>query len=605
MPTKSKGNGKRIILSAILALCLVVPNAHAKFRALLVGVDYQGADPLIPRLGGAVNDVGDMRDLMTQNLGIDPSSIKTLIENQATRDAILQTFQAWLIQGTEPGDMVFFQYAGHGVQVPDPFGTQAQDPFKSDNPGAVALAEAFAPYDTTIDKNSKTIRRLIFDTEFHALLKQLSGRNTTLFLDCCHSGGVTRDFIHAKAATRFLELPWEPWQSRSMASENAKFGRRGDIIRQKNGRIQWNPEYSFFAAVRYFQSAHEYPVHNGKNGAFTKPVLDILRANPQSKLTNRQVLAYATSFIRDGAGICESLQSPLFMGPKNAEEQPFVLLSAAAAGARVSDGQAPPIPKPVEKPEKMTVWVTGLATPVRSDLIRAVRQCDFATVSDANPYAVVEVSEDRVNIYHTAGKRIASVEHGMNSVGDVMQRLEREYVVLELATLENPKAPFSVDMWIDSPGKHTFGSRDRVTLYYRVNRLPGNQSAYFTLVNAAPDGAVSILYPGRSDMYEGPGNKRFVNAPVAPGVVHSIPKNLALSPGQNVAVDLRIRLAEGQEYFKGIVTSEPVDWENLGLGRFRSSFQGDEGRTFAKNLKEGVVRSRFWGTGSLRVEVNP
>jgi hypothetical protein len=160
-------------------------------------------------------------------------------------------------------------------------------------------------------------------------------------------------------------------------------------------------------------------------------------------------------------------------------------------------------------------------------------------------------------------------------------------------------------LWIDEPGKTRFTTDDRVTLYYRVNRLPGNRNAWLTLVNVAPDGAVSILYPQKADFYEGPGQKRFLNAPVEAGKVHAIPKKQnILLPGQNVAIDLRIRLARGQEYFKAIVTSEPVDWENLGVGEFRSSYQGEAGRRFVENVARGIVRRKgFWGCGGLRVSV--
>ena len=225
---------KKAILLTTLIFCISIPPAHAKFRALLIGIDYHESNPLIPRLGGAVNDVKDMHDLMTRTFGIDPSSIKVLTEKQANRHNILKIFQEWLIEGTESGDIVFFQYSGHGVQVPDPFGTQADDPFKKGKSGDIKLAEAFVPYDTEIDEHDKTVEKLIFDTELHELLKNLSGRKVTLFLDCCHSGGVTRDFRQTKAVSRFLNLPWEPRESRVKATD---FTNRGVIIRRKTGQI--------------------------------------------------------------------------------------------------------------------------------------------------------------------------------------------------------------------------------------------------------------------------------------------------------------------------------------------------------------------------------
>jgi hypothetical protein len=193
---------KKILIMIVLMMCMGVSHAHSKFRALLVGMNYSSAHHCIDRLSGAVNDANDMYNLMTKTLGIDASSIKKLTEQQATRQRILQTFHTWLINGTEPGDIVFFQYAGHGIQVPDPYGTQSLDPAKKGKD--VKMAEAYVPYDTQININNKSISRLIFDSEFHDLLSQLSGRNITLFIDCCHSGGLSRDLNFTKSVTRYF-----------------------------------------------------------------------------------------------------------------------------------------------------------------------------------------------------------------------------------------------------------------------------------------------------------------------------------------------------------------------------------------------------------------
>jgi hypothetical protein len=80
-----------------------------------------------------------------------------------------------------------------------------------------------------------------------------------------------------------------------------------------------------------------------------------------------------------------------------------------------------------------------------------------------------------------------------------------------------------------------------------------------------------------------------------------------LQPGQNVAVDARINLLEtGQEYFKAIVTSEPIDWDSLNIGEFRGKFQGNQARGLVVTVADTVAHAPSvfsWGTGALRVEV--
>jgi len=78
--------GLRLLIAAI-CLHIGAGAAEAKFRALLVGFDYQNANAMIKPLHGAVNDVNDMRDVMTRTLGIAPDDIRVLTEAQAKRAA--------------------------------------------------------------------------------------------------------------------------------------------------------------------------------------------------------------------------------------------------------------------------------------------------------------------------------------------------------------------------------------------------------------------------------------------------------------------------------------------------------------------------------------
>ena len=127
---------------------------------------------------------------------------------------------------------------------------------------------------------------------------------------------------------------------------------------------------------------------------------------------------------------------------------------------------------------------------------------------------------------------------------------------------------------------------------------------YLTLLNVAPDGTVAILYPQKKDFAPEIGTKLYLNAEVETGKVYSIPKlPEELKPGQNVAIDLRLRLEVGQEYFKAIVTSEPIDWERLQVGDFHVSFKGETARNLLIETVENTRKSFSWATGSLRVDV--
>lgn len=599
---------KQIITLAITLALLFPGHGHAKFRALLIGIDYHNADKFIPPLAGAVNDVQDLHAFMTQTLHIPPSSIRVLTEKQAVRASILDHIQTWLIDGTQPGDAVFFQYSGHGVEVPDPFKIQGADPVKRRDSKqrrvmdmwgrrlpAHKLAEAFVPYDTQVDPARKQVSNLIVDTEFYALLRQLQGRKVLLWLDNCHAGGITRDALHTDVSARYLQLPWENVTETRLTGipkhipaspANAERG------------LNWQPAYAYFAATRYFQKAYEYPFAGRKNGAFSLAVMGLLKANPQTVYTNRQVLEYARRHLSNQMGFGSQDQLPMFYGPSGALDQPFLLLEQSKSHAVAE-------PAPSVEPQQSEA-VTRVALRGRNAQFQAIetaiRQRSFLTLDKKHPDLIVNLSATRITLHNVVGRLLRTLPM---RVQDVLNALETCHLVRLLARLHNPAAPFAVELWADQPDKNRFRLGDRITMYYRVKALPYGLDAYLTLVNVAPDGAIAVLYPQKRAFGGSQTAQLYLNAPVEPGKIHSIPKSRdALSQGQNVAVDLQIQLNQpGDEYFKAIVTSAPIDWESLNIGPFRSYFQGDDGHQFLKNSAKSIRRIHFWGTGSLRITV--
>jgi hypothetical protein len=145
--------------------------------ALCVGIDTYPTAPL----GGCVNDAGAWADALVR-LGFDTP--RTLFNQQATRDTIVQHLTG-LVGESRPGDVIVFQYAGHGTQVPDLDG----DELGGDTP---AEDEALCPYDFASGE-------LLIDDDIRAIFRRLpDGVNLTCFFDCCHSGTITRFAIGAR-----------------------------------------------------------------------------------------------------------------------------------------------------------------------------------------------------------------------------------------------------------------------------------------------------------------------------------------------------------------------------------------------------------------------
>jgi hypothetical protein len=136
-------------------------------RALCVGIDaYDGPN----RLAGCVNDANDWSAAL-RGLGFD---VSTLIDGGATWKGIGDALDA-LVTTSSPGDVLVFQYAGHGTLVDD---------LDGDERGG--RDSALCPIDFPAGG-------FIIDDDLRRIFGTLpDGVGLTCFFDCCHSGTITR-----------------------------------------------------------------------------------------------------------------------------------------------------------------------------------------------------------------------------------------------------------------------------------------------------------------------------------------------------------------------------------------------------------------------------
>jgi hypothetical protein len=144
-------------------------------KALLVGINRY-PDPG-NELKGCVNDVRMVEELLRERFGfVGGSDTRILTDARATTKAILGGL-AWLAKGAAPGDSLVFHYSGHGSQVPDRHGDEAD-----------RLDEILCPYDLDWD------HPLTDDDLARACAGIPEGVLLTVILDCCHSGTGLREF---------------------------------------------------------------------------------------------------------------------------------------------------------------------------------------------------------------------------------------------------------------------------------------------------------------------------------------------------------------------------------------------------------------------------
>jgi hypothetical protein len=141
-------------------------------KAVLVGINryrFPGAD-----LRGCVNDVRAIGRLLREAFGFKDEDIATLTDYDATKTRMQRELEN-LVAGSRAGDVLLFHFSGHGSNVPDKDGDEAD-----------YRDEILCP--TDLDWKDPLLDdwlRDLFDSA-------PEGVNLTVILDCCHSGSATR-----------------------------------------------------------------------------------------------------------------------------------------------------------------------------------------------------------------------------------------------------------------------------------------------------------------------------------------------------------------------------------------------------------------------------
>ena len=246
----------------------VAPGVRGVMRALCVGINRYPTAPL----AGCVADAQEWQATFKQ-LGF--TDVATLIDQQATRYAISNQL-THLITESRLGDVVAFQFAGHGTQLRDLDGDEAS----GDSPGQ---DEALCPIDFAEG-------HFLIDDDLAQIFNRIpDGVNVTCFTDCCHSGTITRLAIGTPLGlgaadagdlrARFLPATAEMEEAHaafraSLPPDGA--GSRGayDAAREV-----------LFCACR----SREVALESNGHGHFTTKATQVLRAGIQG-LTNEELL---------------------------------------------------------------------------------------------------------------------------------------------------------------------------------------------------------------------------------------------------------------------------------------------------------------------------
>ncbi|HEV2839830.1 MAG TPA: caspase family protein [Chthoniobacterales bacterium] len=266
--------------------------------ALCVGIDNYPTAPL----GGCANDAQEWRRTF-QSLGFEEPHL--LLNEEATRSEILGQLSG-LLGSSRAGDVVAFQFSGHGTQLPDLDGDEAG----GDTPDK---DEALCPVDFADG-------RFVIDDDLAAVFDTIpAGVSVTVFADCCHSGSNTRLAVGPppvggagrNVKKRFLPAT-EAMKQAHAAFRSSLGGTRGAAPRGAYDKAR----EVLFAACR----SREVALESDGHGHFTTNAMRILASGIEG-LTNAEFQARVVQAFGANAGqnpelhCASELRSRLLLAP--------------------------------------------------------------------------------------------------------------------------------------------------------------------------------------------------------------------------------------------------------------------------------------------------
>lgn len=175
-------------------------------KAVLTGINRYKH---ISHLRGCVNDVHNIRRLLTDVFEFSEKDIHVLTDEEVTKEKILDQWN-WLTKRAKPDDILVFHFSGHGSYVKDLDGDE--------DDGA---DEVLCLYD--MDFNDPDT--YLLDDDVRKLTEDIpAGVYLTIILDQCHAGTATRLLISPDEARRGLTDKQAP-----LVDEQVSWQRAGGI----------------------------------------------------------------------------------------------------------------------------------------------------------------------------------------------------------------------------------------------------------------------------------------------------------------------------------------------------------------------------------------
>lgn len=150
------------------------------------------------------NDIPLIREALKRQ-GFKEANIRVIRDKEATKQGILMAMQQQFITKAKAGDICVFHFSGHGQQVMDNNGDEAD-----------GYDEALVTYDSPMEYNGgveKHLRDDEFGFKLEEVRKHLGGNgNLLVVIDACHSGTSTRSGLgtYRGTTTKYAPKGYKP-----------------------------------------------------------------------------------------------------------------------------------------------------------------------------------------------------------------------------------------------------------------------------------------------------------------------------------------------------------------------------------------------------------
>lgn len=298
MKQKVFNNAKFVILIAMMLTTFTAfattASAVGKKYAIFVGInDYPGDDM---DLNGAVNDARNFKKLLTTKYRYPVANTAMLLDGDATRANILAKIAAYgALVG--PGDILVFQYSGHGtlfqdvysdvldetkkieVDIPQEDGSRYQLPLDY-------YDSAIVPWDADSPARGRAWKSLILDDELYAAFSKITTKGATVVFisDSCHSGTVGKA---QKMRFRFM-----PLEKALKVNNMADLNLTRPAKQTKGTTPTFNNRYITLTAAQDDEVAWDGNNSSIPGGLFTSTLISVIM-NSRTPLTYRSLIANA------------------------------------------------------------------------------------------------------------------------------------------------------------------------------------------------------------------------------------------------------------------------------------------------------------------------